>query len=64
MTVNGKEIRLEDTLTLAEYLERSAYQIGRVAVERNGCIVPRTDYSKVILEDGDVLEVVSFVGGG
>ena len=36
----------------------------RIAVERNGEIIPKTSYQDIILQDGDVLEVVSFVGGG
>ena len=36
----------------------------RLAVERNGNIVPRARYGETVLEDGDVLEIVRFVGGG
>ena len=36
----------------------------RIAVERNGEIVPRRTYGETVLQDGDVLEIVSFVGGG
>ena len=36
----------------------------RVAVEKNGEIVPRALYGKTRLEDGDRVEIVSFVGGG
>ncbi len=50
--------------TLREYLESAGYDIGRVAVERNGEIVPKADYETTVLADGDELEVVRFVGGG
>lgn len=50
--------------TLAEYLETTAYHPQRIAVERNGEIVPKAQYSNTILQDNDVIEVVSFVGGG
>jgi thiamine biosynthesis protein ThiS len=40
------------------------YDPKRIAVERNGEIVFKSQYSETVLEDGDSLEVVSFVGGG
>ncbi len=49
---------------LREYLESAGYDTKRVAVERNGEIVPKADYEAVVLADGDELEVVRFVGGG
>ncbi len=49
---------------LRGYLESAGYDTKRVAVERNGEIVPKTDYEAVVLADGDELEVVRFVGGG
>ena len=49
---------------LAQLLEELGYQAGRIAVERNGEIVPKAQYGAVTLEDGDTLEVVRFVGGG
>ncbi|MCD8149490.1 MAG: sulfur carrier protein ThiS [Clostridiales bacterium] len=50
--------------TLREYLTAAGYDEKRVAVERNGAIVPKADYADTILADGDEIEVVSFVGGG
>lgn len=50
--------------SVSEYLETTSYDINRIAVERNGDIVPKAQYSGVILKDGDSVEVVSFVGGG
>lgn len=63
VTVNGAEKDLSGK-TVAEYLTLSDYNARRVAVERNGEIVPRAQYEETILKDGDTLEVVSFVGGG
>lgn len=61
--INGTEL---DTAgkTIAEYLETTDYNRSRIAVERNGEIVPKADYESTLLKDGDVVEVVSFVGGG
>lgn len=50
--------------TLAECLEKMGYDPTRIAVERNGKIVPKVQYAETVLEDEDIIEVVSFVGGG
>jgi len=63
VTVNGKALDLSGK-TVAEYLSTTNYDIKRIAVERNGDIVPKAKYGEIVLCDGDSLEVVSFVGGG
>lgn len=50
--------------TLAEYLSTTNYDVKRIAVERNGDIVPKAQYGETVLYDGDSIEIVSFVGGG
>lgn len=64
MTLNGKLIGVADGVTLSDLLIREEYTISRIAVELNGMIIPRSKYEEVILHNADVLEVVSFVGGG
>ena len=61
--VNGTELDLAGK-TVAEYLTTTNYDPMRIAVERNGDIVLKSQYDTAILEDGDRLEIVSFVGGG
>ncbi|MCR5608062.1 MAG: sulfur carrier protein ThiS [Lachnospiraceae bacterium] len=63
VTINGVN---EDVAgkTLSEYLSSSNYNLQRIVVEINENIIPKTDYEKTTLNDGDVVEVVSFVGGG
>ena len=61
--VNGIEFSVAGML-LSEFLEKQEYHQDRIVVERNLVIVPKTEYEKVRLEDGDEVEVVSFVGGG
>lgn len=61
--VNGKAADAAG-MTLMEYLTKNGYQPKRIAVECNEEIVPRAAYAEKILADGDVLEIVSFVGGG
>lgn len=61
--VNGKQEAF-DGMTVRAMLEALQCQTDRVAVERNEDIVPKAQYDAVILQDGDSIEVVSFVGGG
>ncbi|MBR4124719.1 MAG: sulfur carrier protein ThiS, partial [Victivallales bacterium] len=49
---------------LAEYLAVQGYEVTRLAVERNGEIVPKAQYAQTVLQDGDAIEIVRFVGGG
>ena len=63
VTINGSPTPA-DGQTLAAYLTQAGYDPARVAVERNGDIVPKAQYASTVLEDGDALEVVRFVGGG
>lgn len=62
--VNGKHEALITPVSLQAYLEKQGYRDTRVAVERNGQIVPRAAYGETVLCDSDTLEIVSFVGGG
>ena len=63
ITINGEEKSCAG-MTVAQYLETTAYDPRRIAVEKNGEIVPKAAYADAVLRDGDVVEVVSFVGGG
>ena len=63
VTINGAPEEAAGE-TLAEYLRKAGYDPVRVAVERNGGIVPKACYAGTVLADGDSVEVVSFVGGG
>ena len=60
---NGVELDVAGK-TVSEYLAATNYDPKRIAVERNGDIVFKAQYDATVLEDGDNLEVVSFVGGG
>lgn len=61
--INGKYFDINGK-TLTEYLSETDYDVRRIAVECNGEIVPKAQYEKTVLADGDEIEVVSFVGGG
>lgn len=64
MKVNGEQIQLTKATTLEEFLKEQGYNIQRIAIERNDEIVPRENFSDVILSDSDIIEVVHFMGGG
>ena len=63
ITLNG-ESRQTNAATLADLARELDLAPEKIAVERNGAIVPRSTLSDAPLADGDVLEVVHFVGGG
>lgn len=63
-TVNGTEKELPGVFSVKEYLEQNGYVISQIAVELNEEILPKTEYVSTVLKDGDVMEIVSFMGGG
>ena len=61
--VNGENRRFDDC-TLSEVIVSMGLDPSRVAVELNGNIIPRAEFDRAELKDGDSLEIVHFVGGG
>ncbi|MDE7312126.1 MAG: sulfur carrier protein ThiS [Eubacterium sp.] len=61
--INGQE-EAADGMRLKDYLEQNDYPIDGIAVECNEQIVSKSRYESFVLQDGDVIEIVSFVGGG
>ncbi|WP_159980004.1 MULTISPECIES: sulfur carrier protein ThiS [unclassified Novosphingobium] len=64
LTVNGEPRRIAPGSSIADLVASLGLDPGKVAVERNAEIAPRSTLADVILTDGDVLEIVHFVGGG
>lgn len=64
ITVNGEALSLASGSSLQQLLEKLGMGAGRIAVERNLEIVPRSLYSDTVLSEGDTLEVVQAIGGG
>lgn len=64
LTVNGEPHTLAKDATLATLLEQLSLAGKRVAVERNGEIVPRSRHAECRLEPGDRIEIVHAIGGG
>jgi sulfur carrier protein len=64
LSVNGQIRRVEPGANVARLLEALDLSGKRVAVERNGEIIPRSRYLATSLAEGDALEIVVAVGGG
>ncbi|MCL2346616.1 MAG: sulfur carrier protein ThiS [Desulfobulbus sp.] len=64
LLINGEARRFTDPLTVAGLIEQLGYAGKRIAIERNGEIVPRSQHDTTPLADGDRLEIVVAVGGG
>jgi sulfur carrier protein len=64
LTINGEPRQFSAGLTVAALVEALGYTGKRIAVERNGEIVPRGLHAEVALAAGDRLEIVVAVGGG
>ncbi|BDQ33100.1 sulfur carrier protein ThiS [Pseudodesulfovibrio portus] len=64
VVLNGKEYETGPGATIADLLAQRGVEPATVVVERNGDIVPGSDFASVALNDGDHLEVLRFVGGG
>jgi sulfur carrier protein len=62
--VNGAAQRYEGPLPVSELIERMALAGRKIAVEKNGEIVPRSAHGSTLVLDGDRLEIVVAVGGG
>ncbi|HBI82103.1 sulfur carrier protein ThiS [Orrella sp. NBD-18] len=64
IVLNGQPKTLADQITLAQLVEELGFTGKRIAVERNGDIVPKSLYASVNLAAADRLEIVVAVGGG
>ena len=64
ITVNGESRTLEKPGTVTEYLEACNYVPVQVVVELNEEIIKRDTYDTTVLKDGDVVEILQFMGGG
>jgi thiamine biosynthesis protein ThiS len=65
ITLNGirKEL-LSSSLTVTDLLKELRVDVSQIAVEKNLEIIPRSRYDKVVIAEGDSVELVEFVGGG
>lgn len=64
LRINGETSSFSTISTVSDLIETLGYSGKRIAVERNGEIVPRSLHTSIQLCDNDVLEIVVAVGGG
>lgn len=64
ITVNGQQREIADGQSLMELLNEMKLDPQCLAIERNRVIVERETFEKVLIETGDQLEIIQFVGGG
>ncbi len=64
MKVNGKDYIYKNLMTVEHLLKELNHRSDRVAVEVNGKIVKRANFSEITLQKDDLIEIVAFVGGG
>lgn len=62
--INGETKTLDASVTVTELLNTCGLDPRKVAVERNLEIVPRSGYDHILVDDGDRIEIVHFIGGG
>ncbi len=62
--LNGKQVEVDEGITVAAFLEARGVNPKRVAVELNRRILGRDEFGSTQLRAGDQVEVVTFVGGG
>lgn len=62
--VNGQPHNAEEGATISTLLSARAIDPVKVAVERNEEVVPRRTFAECVLQEGDRIEIVTFVGGG
>lgn len=67
LIINGSArvfTELSSGAKVSALMEVLGFRADRVALERNGAILPRAEWPQTVLEEGDKLEIVHFVGGG
>jgi thiamine biosynthesis protein ThiS len=64
ITLNGDPFEIARPLSVSALLAQLAIDARRVAVEHNLVVLKRDAFDRVIVQDGDAVEIVNFVGGG
>ncbi len=64
VTINGESRAFAQAPTCSDLINELRLAGKRIAMERNGEIVPRSQFGACVLQDGDRLEIVAAVGGG
>jgi|TARA_B100000401_G_C52772138_1_gene703778 thiamine biosynthesis protein ThiS len=64
ITLNGEKITLETGSNIVNLIDKLDLDVDKLAIERNLEIVPKSKFAMTIIEEGDKLEIVHFIGGG
>ena len=64
ITLNGERFELDHPVSVTGLLAQLDIDPRRVAVEHNLAIIRRHTYPEVLIDEGDTVEIVNFVGGG
>jgi thiamine biosynthesis protein ThiS len=64
LTINGENHTFPEALSISEVMELLGIVPEQVAVERNLKIVPKSLHATTLVEAGDIIEIVEFIGGG
>ena len=64
ITINGETQEFQDSLSIKDLLTTLEVDSAKVAIECNLEIIPKGHYSDIIVQDGDKIEIVHFIGGG
>ncbi len=64
VTINGELTQLERPMGVKVLLKQLGIDPKKVALEHNLEIVPKSTYGDIVVNDGDMLEIVHFIGGG
>ena len=65
ITINGEQYSdLSQGMSVSGLLAHLGLHENKIAIERNREIVPKSGYANIVLQDGDVLEIITFIGGG
>lgn len=64
ITINSKQINLQDDISIDKYLQIQGYNIDKIAIEADGEILPRLKWNETKISKFKKYEIVEFVGGG
>lgn len=64
ITINGSDHILNEGTSISVLLKELNLDPRKFAIEQNLAIVPAEEYEATYIEDGDIIEVVQFIGGG
>jgi len=64
ITLNGEKVTLDEAVSLNQLIDRYDMKRETVVVEINGDLPDKSTYDERLIKDGDVIELIRFVGGG